>query len=111
MGGSPTTQKRYSLSGGSQQAGASSDAGPTHFGVSTSGSKGRLKAAKEKQQQQQHQWLKAVSYSLMWCFFSSALIIMNKQLYDNGLPFPMTVTGMGQVRGTLSVSWHACYLS
>ncbi len=36
--------------------------------------------------------------TLLWCLSSSLLIIYNKELYDNGFPFPLMVTGMGQVR-------------
>jgi hypothetical protein len=39
----------------------------------------------------------AVSSSLLWMISSSALIIANKQLYDGPLPYPMMVTGLGQV--------------
>jgi hypothetical protein len=36
---------------------------------------------------------------VLWMAASSALIIYNKALYDNGFPFPQMVTGMGQVLG------------
>lgn len=36
--------------------------------------------------------------TLLWGFASSSLIVMNNSLYQNGFPFPMMVTGIGQVR-------------
>lgn len=32
-----------------------------------------------------------------WMFFSSALIIANKRVYTGGFPYPMFVTGVGQI--------------
>jgi len=46
--------------------------------------------------------LVAVSSSLLWMISSSALIIANKQLYDGPLPYPMMVTGLGQVGASVT---------
>lgn len=35
--------------------------------------------------------------TLLWCFASSTLIVINNSLYQGGFPFPMMVTGLGQV--------------
>lgn len=34
---------------------------------------------------------------LLWCFASSALIVMNNNLYKSGFPYPLMVTGLTQV--------------
>lgn len=36
--------------------------------------------------------------TLLWCGASSCLIIYNKALYVSGFPYPLMVTGLGQVR-------------
>eukprot|EP00878_Enallax_costatus_P010802 GHUV01011279.1.p1 GENE.GHUV01011279.1~~GHUV01011279.1.p1 ORF type:complete len:185 (+),score=41.48 GHUV01011279.1:510-1064(+) len=56
---------------------------------------------KQHQQQQHHvtwqRFAAGLVSTLLWCLTSSMLIIYNKQLYDGGLPYPLMVTGMGQM--------------
>jgi hypothetical protein len=56
--------------------------------------------------------------TVLWCLASSTLIVINNSLYKGGFPYPMMVTGIGQVRAAadcrpgllqLSVCW--CGLS
>eukprot|EP00879_Flechtneria_rotunda_P019726 GHRR01020728.1.p1 GENE.GHRR01020728.1~~GHRR01020728.1.p1 ORF type:complete len:176 (+),score=61.82 GHRR01020728.1:589-1116(+) len=69
----------------------------------------RTKAQHDEQQQQlsqhrgrlQHVLAGAVS-TVLWCITSSLLIVYNKQLYSNNFPFPLMVTGMGQVFSALA---------
>lgn len=52
------------------------------------------------QQQQPSPWLQVLAGFLstaLWCFVSSTLIVLNKSLYKGGFPYPMMVTGLGQV--------------
>ncbi len=44
-----------------------------------------------------------VSSTLLWMVFSSAVIILNKEVYRRGFPYPSTVTGVGQVRSRPSL--------
>lgn len=46
-------------------------------------------------------------FTLAWMFCSSALIVLNKELYRSGFAFPCAVTGMGQVS---TCSMYACNL-
>jgi len=40
--------------------------------------------------------------TLAWMFVSSALIIANKRVYTSGLPYPMFVTGVGQLMSAVA---------
>jgi hypothetical protein len=54
-----------------------------------------------QQQQQRSQLLQLATgfvSTLLWCFASSTLIVVNSGLYKGGFPYPMMVTGIGQVR-------------
>ena len=45
--------------------------------------------------------LAGVTSTLLWMVFSSALIILNKDLYVMGFTYPFFVTGMGQLASCL----------
>ncbi|KAG2427911.1 hypothetical protein HYH02_014513 [Chlamydomonas schloesseri] len=47
-------------------------------------------------------WAAAVVSTALWMCFSSAVIILNNQLYRRGFKYPSTVTGMGQLMSALS---------
>lgn len=44
-----------------------------------------------------HRVFLGVLFTLLWMFFSSALIIMNRHLYKIGFAHPCFVTGVGQI--------------